>query len=62
MPVSKHYHGHGEKVMSAMKRTYGDTEKAKRVFYATEKAREQGKRPKRRGKHGHKRGRKRRSK
>ena len=43
MPVSKHYEGHGAEVMSAMKRTYGDTEKAKRVFYATENKRKSGK-------------------
>jgi hypothetical protein len=36
MPLSKHYKGHGAEVMSAMKHTYGDSEKAKRVFYATE--------------------------
>lgn len=36
MPINKHYAGHGDEVMSSMKRTYGDSEKAKRVFYATE--------------------------
>ena len=36
MPLAKHYGGHGKKVMLAMRKTYGDDEKAKRVFYATE--------------------------
>ena len=36
MPISKHYQGHGEEVMAKMKKTYGDSETAKRVFYATE--------------------------
>ena len=36
MPMSKHFAGHGEKVMKSMMKTYGP-EKAKRVFYATEK-------------------------
>ena len=36
MPLSKHYKGHGEEVMSSMKKTYKDPETAKRVFYATE--------------------------
>ena len=35
MPLSKHYGGHGAKVMAAMKKQYGP-EKAERVFYATE--------------------------
>lgn len=35
MPLSKHYGGHGEKVMSSMKKQYG-AEKGERVFYATE--------------------------
>lgn len=39
MPLSKHFSGHGEEVMENMRRQYGDTEKAKRVFYATENAR-----------------------
>ena len=38
MPLSKHYGGHGEKVMRAMKKEYGD-EKGERVFYATENKR-----------------------
>lgn len=35
MPISKHYGGHGDEVMSSMSKTYG-ADKAKRVFYATE--------------------------
>lgn len=42
MPLSKHFGGHGAKVMSSMRKTYGP-EKAKQVFYATENARKQGK-------------------
>lgn len=38
MPLSEHFKGHGEKVMASMQKQYG-TEKAKRVFYATENAR-----------------------
>lgn len=34
MPLSKYFSGHGEKVMSSMRKTYG-AEKAKKVFYAT---------------------------
>lgn len=34
MPVSKYYKGHGDQVMSNMKREYGSDE-GKRVFYAT---------------------------
>lgn len=34
MPLSKYFHGSGEKVMKSMKKTYG-SEKAKEVFYAT---------------------------
>jgi hypothetical protein len=47
MPVSKHYEGHGAEVMSAMKRTYGDSDKAKRVFYATENKRKNEKKSRR---------------
>ena len=36
MPISKHYKGHGDEVMSSMRKTYGDDETAKRVFYAVE--------------------------
>lgn len=36
MPLSKHYGGKGRKVYLAMKKTYGDKEKAEQVFYATE--------------------------
>lgn len=35
MPLSKHFGGMGEKVMTAMEKTYGP-DKAKKVFYATE--------------------------
>lgn len=34
MPLSKYFKGKGEKVMSAMKKEYGD-KKGKEVFYAT---------------------------
>ena len=34
MPISKYYGGSGEKVMSSMKKQYGE-EKGERVFYAT---------------------------
>ena len=34
MPLSKYFGGHGEEVMSHMKKTYGP-KKAERVFYAT---------------------------
>jgi hypothetical protein len=36
MPISKHYDGNGSEVMASMKKTYGDSETAKRVFYARE--------------------------
>lgn len=39
MPLSKHYSGHGSKVMAMMKKTYGSAKKAKEVFYATENKR-----------------------
>jgi len=35
MPLSKHYSGHGAKVMESMKSQYG-AKKGERVFYATE--------------------------
>jgi hypothetical protein len=38
MPLSKHYGGHGAKVMKNMKKEYGE-EKGKKVFYATENKR-----------------------
>lgn len=41
MPLSKHYGGHGEKVMRAMKKEYGD-KKGEQVFYATENKRKKG--------------------
>ena len=34
MPVSKYFGGSGDKVMSSMKKTYGE-DKGKQVFYAT---------------------------
>ena len=43
MPLSKHFGGHGAKVMSAMKKQYG-AEKGKRVFYATENKKKSKKR------------------
>ena len=36
MPLAEHYKGHGKKVMANMLAEYGDEDKAKRVFYATE--------------------------
>ncbi len=33
MPINAYYQGHGDEVMSSMKKTYGD--RAKNVFYAT---------------------------
>jgi len=47
-PISKHYEGHGDEVMASMKKTYKDSETAKRVFYATENARKSGKKSKKR--------------
>lgn len=35
MPLGKHYSGHGDEVMNAMRKEYG-MDKAKMVFYATE--------------------------
>jgi len=34
MPISEYFHGHGEKVKSAMTAKYG-SEKGERIFYAT---------------------------
>ena len=52
MPISKHYKGHGDEVMPSMKRTYGDDETAKRVFYATEnKMKKREKSARKRGSH-----------
>ena len=39
MPISKHYGGHGDKVMRSMKETYPSEKKAEQVFYATENKR-----------------------
>lgn len=55
MPISKHYQGHGEEVMANMKKTYGDSETAKRVFYATENKQKNKKKSKRSRKSGGKR-------
>ncbi len=41
MPLDKYFHGKGEKVMASMKERYGE-EKGKRVFYATNNKRKQG--------------------
>jgi hypothetical protein len=49
MPISRHYEGHGDEVMSSMKRTYGDTDTAKRVFYATEQKKKSKKRARKQG-------------
>lgn len=35
MPLSKHFGGHGEKVMRNMKKEYG-SKKGEKVFYATD--------------------------
>lgn len=40
MPVSKYFKGHGEEVMSNMKKEYGE-KKGKSVFYATANKRKQ---------------------
>lgn len=34
MPIDKHFGGHGDEVMRAVKKTYGSLKKAKQVFYA----------------------------
>lgn len=44
MPIEKYFEGSGDDVMASMKKTYGDTKKAKQVFYAT--ANEKGMKPK----------------
>ncbi len=44
MPISKYFQGKGEKVMSAMEKTYGKGKKAKQVFYAM--ANKKGQKPK----------------
>lgn len=43
-PVSQHYEGNGDEVYRAMKKTYGDSDTTKRVFYATENKRKKHKR------------------
>jgi hypothetical protein len=40
MPINKYFSGHGDEVMSSMKKTYG-SKKAKNVFYATANKRKQ---------------------
>lgn len=44
MPISKYFGGKGEKIMSAMQKTYGKGKKAKQVFYAM--ANKRGEKPK----------------
>lgn len=51
MPISKHFKGHGDKVMDAMKKSYGK-EKGKKVFYATENKNDVGPSDKVKKKHG----------
>ena len=46
MPISEYYKGHGDEVMSNMKKEYGDKE-GERVFYATNNKRNKGKSKKR---------------
>ena len=43
MPLSKHFSGHGEAIMAAMKKRYGH--KAERIFYATEQKHKVKKKP-----------------
>jgi hypothetical protein len=40
MPLSKHFGGHGAKVMAEMKKRYG-AKRGKRIFYATENKQKQ---------------------
>ena len=58
MPVSEYYKGEGSKVMSDMKRRYGE-KGGERVFYATANKRGMNRPGKRTKKHGKKHGRKR---
>ena len=46
MPISEYYKGHGDEVMSNMKKEYGDKE-GERAFYATNNKRNKGKSKKR---------------
>jgi hypothetical protein len=48
-PVSKYFKGHGEEVMSNMKKEYGPDE-GKRVFYATANKKLKKRKSKRRSK------------
>lgn len=41
LPLYKYFGGHGQEVMSSMKKTYKDPKKAKQVFYATANKRKQ---------------------
>lgn len=41
MPLSKYFGGHGSKVMSSMKKKYGE-KKGEEVFYATNNKRKKG--------------------
>jgi len=49
MPVGEYYKGHGDEVMSSMKKTYGE-KKGKSVFYATANKKKQS--PKSKKRHG----------
>jgi hypothetical protein len=55
MPIREYYKGSGTKVMSSMKKRYGDKE-GERVFYATANARNMNRPGKKKGKKGRKRG------
>lgn len=53
MPLSNYFSGHGDKVMSSMRKTYGSS-KAKQVFYATANKRKKKRRgPSRRAVRGY---------
>lgn len=47
MPIGKHYGGHGEEVMKALVKQYGE-DKGEKVFYAMEKKRKKPKMKKKR--------------
>jgi len=49
MPVSEYYKGHGDEVMSNMKKEYGSKE-GERVFYATANKRGMNRKGKKKGK------------
>lgn len=46
MPVSKHFGGKGDKIMSEMKKHYGD-EKGEKIFFALENSLKKKKKKKR---------------